>query len=204
MLPKGAIIIYCLLARDHNIINQLDVKYYLFSRERVLINKALRRQVGGFLRVSSTNKSDHQDITEILLKVTLNTIALIPNLNKQSNAKTIKQLEKVYNFFNLKYLSDNGTDFCSPWEKKLRGFLSFFWKKNGPLYCIYELQKYPSYKATLTKVQFSYRVRFQTHWFNNILYINCPQRRPPSLKATFSFQKGWPYKSRTTVLILRW
>jgi hypothetical protein len=37
------------------------------------------RQVGGFLRVhpvSSTNKSDHHDITEILLKVALNTINL--------------------------------------------------------------------------------------------------------------------------------
>jgi hypothetical protein len=37
------------------------------------------RQVGGFLRVtpvSSTNKTDHQDITEILLKVALNTINL--------------------------------------------------------------------------------------------------------------------------------
>jgi hypothetical protein len=35
------------------------------------------RQVGGFLRVlsaSSTNKADRHDITEILLKVALNTI----------------------------------------------------------------------------------------------------------------------------------
>jgi len=35
------------------------------------------RQVGGLLRVltvSSTNKTDHHDITEILLKVALNTI----------------------------------------------------------------------------------------------------------------------------------
>ena len=31
-------------------------------------------QVGGFLRVSSTNKTDRHDITEILLKVELNTI----------------------------------------------------------------------------------------------------------------------------------
>jgi hypothetical protein len=31
-------------------------------------------QVGGFLRVSSTNKTDHHDINEILLKVALNTI----------------------------------------------------------------------------------------------------------------------------------
>ena len=37
------------------------------------------RQVGGFIRVtlvSSTNKTDVHDITEILLKVTLNTITL--------------------------------------------------------------------------------------------------------------------------------
>ena len=36
-------------------------------------------QVGGFLRfppVSSTNNTDHHDITEILLKVALNTITL--------------------------------------------------------------------------------------------------------------------------------
>ena len=32
------------------------------------------RQVGGFLRVSSTNKTDRHDIAEILLKVELNTI----------------------------------------------------------------------------------------------------------------------------------
>ena len=30
------------------------------------------RQVGGFLKVSSTNKTDRHDITELLLKVTLN------------------------------------------------------------------------------------------------------------------------------------
>jgi hypothetical protein len=37
------------------------------------------RQVGGFLRctaVSSANKTDHHDITDILLKVALNTITL--------------------------------------------------------------------------------------------------------------------------------
>ena len=36
------------------------------------------RQVGGFL--SSTNKNDRYDITEILLKVAINTITLIPTL----------------------------------------------------------------------------------------------------------------------------
>ena len=34
------------------------------------------RQVGGFLGVSSTNKTDRHDITEILLKVELNTLTL--------------------------------------------------------------------------------------------------------------------------------
>jgi hypothetical protein len=39
------------------------------------------RQVGGFLKVlttqvSSTNKTDHHNITEILLKVAINTITL--------------------------------------------------------------------------------------------------------------------------------
>jgi hypothetical protein len=32
------------------------------------------RQIGDFLRVSSTNKTDRHDITEVLLKVALNTI----------------------------------------------------------------------------------------------------------------------------------
>ena len=44
------------------------------------------RQVSGFLwvlRVSSTNKTDHHDITEILLKVALNTVNL--NLNLRNN-----------------------------------------------------------------------------------------------------------------------
>ena len=36
------------------------------------------RQVGGFLQVSSTCKTDRHDITEILLKVALNTITLTP------------------------------------------------------------------------------------------------------------------------------
>ena len=44
------------------------------------------QQVCGFLRqgtlVSSTNKTDRHDITEILLKVALNTITLTHNLNK--------------------------------------------------------------------------------------------------------------------------
>ena len=41
------------------------------------ISHALR-QVGGFLRVSSSNKTDCHDIAAILLKVTLNTITPNP------------------------------------------------------------------------------------------------------------------------------
>ena len=44
------------------------------------------RQVGGFLRIlrlSSTNKTDHHDITEVLLKVAFNTIK-----QKQKQTKT--------------------------------------------------------------------------------------------------------------------
>ena len=37
------------------------------------------RQVSGFLRVSSTNKTDHHDIAEILLKVALKTKILPHN-----------------------------------------------------------------------------------------------------------------------------
>jgi hypothetical protein len=46
------------------------------------------RQVSGFLRVSFTNKTDRHDITEILLKVALNTITP-PNRNfsKELNLK---------------------------------------------------------------------------------------------------------------------
>ena len=46
------------------------------------------RQVGDFFRgtpVSSTNKTDLHDITEILLKVTLNTITLTHTLSLKSS-----------------------------------------------------------------------------------------------------------------------
>jgi hypothetical protein len=39
------------------------------------------RQVGGFLPYSSINKTDHHDITEILLKVALNTINIKKLIN---------------------------------------------------------------------------------------------------------------------------
>jgi hypothetical protein len=49
------------------------------------------RQVGGFLRVirfPPPNKTDRHDITEILLKVALNTITLTP-LNHGTNTNTL-------------------------------------------------------------------------------------------------------------------
>jgi hypothetical protein len=48
------------------------------------------QQVGGFLLgtpVSSTNKTDRHDITEILLKVALNTITITLSLEKQGQCK---------------------------------------------------------------------------------------------------------------------
>jgi hypothetical protein len=50
------------------------------------------RKVGGFIlviRFSSTNKTDHHDITEILLKVALNTIKQTNNTADQEVPKTI-------------------------------------------------------------------------------------------------------------------
>jgi hypothetical protein len=48
-----------------------------------------------FLRVSSTNKTDRHDITEILLKVALNTIALTPN----PNLITIIHILNIFSIF---------------------------------------------------------------------------------------------------------
>jgi hypothetical protein len=57
------------------------------------------RQVGGFLRppVSSTNKTDRHDITEILLKVVLNTIK---QTNKQTNV-LLRYLIYLFDIFQL-------------------------------------------------------------------------------------------------------
>ena len=52
---------------------------YIYKQLDVIKFVSHLRQVGGFLRVlwvSSTNKTDIHDITEILLKVALNTIPL--------------------------------------------------------------------------------------------------------------------------------
>jgi hypothetical protein len=50
----------------------------------------------GFLQVlSSTNKTDHYDITEILLKVALNTITLTPTL-KETIDQLISSISKIY------------------------------------------------------------------------------------------------------------
>jgi hypothetical protein len=45
--------------------------------------------------VSSTNKTDCHDITEILLKVALNTITLTITLNYRSLDKTETELESI-------------------------------------------------------------------------------------------------------------
>ena len=46
--------------------------------------------------VSSTNKSDHHDITEILLNVTLNTITLTL-LSKRNLEKTVEKIRNEHN-----------------------------------------------------------------------------------------------------------
>jgi hypothetical protein len=51
------------------------------------------RQVGGFfpgIPVSSTNKTDHRDTTEILLKVAFNTITLTPTKHATHPASTLR------------------------------------------------------------------------------------------------------------------
>jgi hypothetical protein len=71
------------------------------------------RQVGVFLLVlwslvSTTNKTDSHDITEILLKVALNTITLTPN-NKVVNQTKASGLLKIkkYNGIYLSYVNRN-------------------------------------------------------------------------------------------------
>jgi hypothetical protein len=57
----------------------------------------------------------------------------------------------------------------------------------------------PSYKATSTKGHYSHQVSFYMNWDSKILLI-CPLKRVhPSLKVTFSLQRGWPYNRGTTV-----
>jgi hypothetical protein len=60
----------------------------LFQEKQILIKGFVSdlRQVGGFSG-SSTNKTDHHDITEILLKVALNTIKQNNNIDQRMNKK---------------------------------------------------------------------------------------------------------------------
>ena len=53
-------------------------KHLLWEYQQIILNQYLKWQAGGFLGtpVSSTNKTDCHDITELLLKVALNTITL--------------------------------------------------------------------------------------------------------------------------------
>ena len=53
--------------------NPVHGKMYSIQHNVIKIVSDLQ-QVSGFTRVSSTNKTDHHDINEILLKVALNTI----------------------------------------------------------------------------------------------------------------------------------
>jgi hypothetical protein len=58
--------------------------------------------------ISSTNKTDRHDITELLLKVALNTIAIIPNIN---DLHTLIKIRGLLYFFvimscNLSFIFD--------------------------------------------------------------------------------------------------
>jgi len=57
----------------------IDCKALLIMNISEILISGLRHVVG-FTPVSSTNKTDRYDITEILLKVALNTITLIPEI----------------------------------------------------------------------------------------------------------------------------
>jgi hypothetical protein len=58
--------------------------------------------------VSSTNKTDHHDITEILLKVALNTITLTLTLESfECEKKTVYRNRNLMHFNLLKYFNSN-------------------------------------------------------------------------------------------------
>jgi hypothetical protein len=65
-----------LTRRDISVRILIKMKQFVLSRSNsnIYIQLCELRQVGGFLWFFSTNKTDRQDITEILLKVALNTI----------------------------------------------------------------------------------------------------------------------------------
>jgi len=89
-------------------LNPIHGEVYLIQHYVIKFVSDLR-QVGGFLWFNySTNKTDHHDITEILLKVTLNTInqklernTEILNKNLQLNHLNIKfhtlYISRVFN-----------------------------------------------------------------------------------------------------------
>ena len=72
---KHVSVIMCLL---FNFYTRLSKHQICISHDTTLCDKSCQWLVTGrwFSPVSSTNKTDHHDITEILLKVTLNTITL--------------------------------------------------------------------------------------------------------------------------------
>jgi hypothetical protein len=54
--------------------------------------------------VSSTNKTDHHDITEILLKVVLNTITLTLDEKIDRNSKIITKTTMTVPFFSIIFI----------------------------------------------------------------------------------------------------
>jgi hypothetical protein len=90
------------------------------------------RQVCGFLWVSSTNKTDHHDITEILLKVALSTI-------KQT--KLILHLRQ----FNIIYFYSQLTLYISSQLNFIINFVYYKWLCYEFLDTIYFTGKIPTY-----------------------------------------------------------
>ena len=73
--------------------NWINRVYHFFSKTRR--DRRDRMVVGFAAPVASTNKSDHEDVTEILSKVTLKTITLIPNLTPLLQCIQLK----MWNFY---------------------------------------------------------------------------------------------------------
>ena len=109
------------------------------------------RQVSGFLRVSSTNKTDCHNITEILLKVALNIITLIPLMHKiyKFNIEMLISLrKKVFNCLTLQ--SNQGHIFC-PFSKTLPDCSTLILVKRSSSFLLFK--HFPSILITLFILQ---------------------------------------------------